>query len=111
MGIDTDGCEELHLMARSESGQIVLEPLYVHRRVRGNIAAAPVGKKQLSLRGVDRWECEGSNRILKTEWGTRKRRHQRLKLEWKCARDVILQPQIRQNRGDRSARVDSSVLA
>src|SRR5689334_18416878 len=58
MRIDTDGGEELRLIAWRQRRQIVLEPLHVDWRVRGNIAAAPVGKKQLSLRGVNRRKRE-----------------------------------------------------
>src|SRR5690348_14936805 len=97
MGIDTDGGEELHLIARRQRRQIVLEPLYVYRRVRGNAVAA-VAKKQLSLRGVSRRKRERRDRILKVERETRKGRHQRLKHEWKCPGDVIFQPQIWKNR-------------
>src|SRR5690349_24800726 len=39
MGIDADGGKELHLIARRQRRQIVLEPLHVYRRVRGNVAA------------------------------------------------------------------------
>src|SRR5690349_8147194 len=110
MGIDTDGGEELHLIARRQRRQIVLEPLYVYRRVRGNAVAA-VAKKQLLLRGVNRRKRERRDRILKSERETRKRRHQRLKNEGECPGNVVLQPQIRKNRRDSAARVDGRVLA
>src|SRR5207248_7473691 len=111
MGIDTDGGEELHLIAWRQRCQIVLEPLHVYRRVCGNVAAAPVGKKQLSLRGVNRRKRDGRYRMLEAERKTWQRGHQGLKHEWKCPGDVIFQPQIRKNRRESAARVDGRVLA
>src|SRR6266852_417746 len=98
MRIDTDGREQLHLIARRERCQVILESLHVHRRVSRHVAAASGWEKKIARRRVNRRKRDWRNRILKAQRKSGLSSQQRLKDEWKCTGNVILQPKIGKQR-------------
>src|SRR5580704_14538196 len=97
-------------MARSSCRKVVLESLQIDGYVRGKIRTSR-GKERLPGGRVDRRKNLWNEGILKWHWNIRQRSDQRLEDERKISSDVIFQPQIRKNRGDRSTGMQSRVLA
>src|SRR5277367_388635 len=97
-------------MARSSCRKVVLKSLKIDGYVRGKIRTSR-GKERLATGGVDRRKNLWNEGILKWHWNIRQRSDQRLEDERKISSDIVLQPQIRENRGDRSAGMQSRVLA
>src|SRR5580700_7930281 len=106
---DASGVEQLDFMPGRHRCQIILKTLQVNGCVGRHLGAVAAGKKRLALRVVNGWKRYGRNRIAERHRHIRQRGDQRLENQWKRAGNEIVLPQVGEDRGNRSASVQSRV--
>src|SRR5580704_9212574 len=87
---DYAGGKELHFVAGSYRGQIILKALQIHDGICRHLRTVAVGKQRLAVDGVDGRELHRSRDVRKRDWSVGQSRDYRRKHERKCARDEIV---------------------
>src|SRR5208282_2348812 len=96
-------------MARRSCCKVVLKSLQIDGNVRGEVSASRC-EERLPLCRLHGGKSLWHDGILKWHRNIRQRGDQRLENERKASGDIVLQPQIRENRRDRSPGVKSRVF-